>query len=159
VIPPGADVSLAEYNLQYDTARALTVQLRRDARFVVIELQAKEGGADTLALAEFADAALLTVEAQRTSRDDAGAAIRRLRQMRTQLLGAAVVPPVRKITVRPPQTRQPRADARPSAGAEPGPDRGALGRGQMSPLPGPATGGNQARKEAGTSRPSGRSPR
>jgi capsular polysaccharide biosynthesis protein/Mrp family chromosome partitioning ATPase len=109
VIPPGADTSLAEYNLQHDTARALTTQLRRDARFVIIEMQAKEGGADTLALAEFADAALLTVEAQRTSRDDAGAAIQRLRQMRTQLLGAAVLPPVRKVTVRPPQPRQPRA--------------------------------------------------
>jgi uncharacterized protein involved in exopolysaccharide biosynthesis/Mrp family chromosome partitioning ATPase len=106
VIPPGADTSLAEYGLQHDTARALTVQLRRDARFVIIEMQTREGGADTLALAEFADAALLTVEAQRTSRDDADTAIRRLRQMRTQLLGAAVLPPVRKVTVRPPQTRQ-----------------------------------------------------
>ena len=57
---------------------------------------AGEGGrADTLALAEFADAALLTVEAQRTSRDDAEGAIWRLRQMRTQLLGVAVLPPVR----------------------------------------------------------------
>jgi uncharacterized protein involved in exopolysaccharide biosynthesis/Mrp family chromosome partitioning ATPase len=110
VIPPGADTSLAEYSLQHDTARALTAQLRRDARFVIIEMQAKEDGADTLALAEFADAALLTVEAQRTSRDDADAAIRRLRQMRTQLLGAAVLPPVRDgVTVRPAQPRQAQA--------------------------------------------------
>ena len=110
VIPPGADTSLAEYSLQYDTAQALTAQLRLDARFVVIEMQAKEGAADTLALAEFADAVLLTVEAQRTSRDDADAAIWRLRQMRAQLIGAAVLPPLgRGVTVRPPQPRQPRA--------------------------------------------------
>ena len=110
VIPPGADTSLAEYHLQHDTARALTAQLRRDARFVVIEVQAKEDGADTLALAEFADAALLTIEAQRTSRDDAETAIRRLRQMRTQLLGAAVLPPVREgVTIRPPRPPQPQA--------------------------------------------------
>jgi len=109
VIPPGADTSLAEYHLQHDTARALTAQLRRDARFVVVEVQAKEDGADTLALAEFADAALLTVEAQRTSRDDAQAAIWRLRQMRTQLLGVAVLPPVREgVTIRPPQPPKPR---------------------------------------------------
>jgi len=112
VIPPGADTSLAEYHLQHDTARALTAQLRRDARFVVVEVQAKEDGADTLALAEFADAAVLTVEAQRTSRGDAQAAIRRLRQMRTQLLGMAVVPPVREgVTIRPPQPPKPRADS------------------------------------------------
>jgi uncharacterized protein involved in exopolysaccharide biosynthesis/Mrp family chromosome partitioning ATPase len=112
VIPPGADTSLAEYHLQHDTARALTAQLRRDARFVVVEVQAKEDGADTLALAEFADAALLTVEAQRTSRGDAEAAIRRLRQMRTQLLGTAVLPPVKEgVKIRPPQPPKERADS------------------------------------------------
>ena len=122
MIPPGADTSLAEYHLQHDTARALTAQLRRDARFVVVEVQAKEDGADTLALAEFADAAVLTVEAQRTSRGDAQAAIRRLRQMRTQLLGMAVVPPVREgVTIRPPQqTSQTRPGPR-SALTRPGP--------------------------------------
>ena len=109
VIPPGADASLAEYSLQHDTAKALTAQLRRDARFVVIEVQSGADGADTLALAEFADAALLTVEAQRTSRTEGEACIRRLRQMRTQLLGAAVLPPVRNgVTIRPPQPDQAR---------------------------------------------------
>jgi len=108
VIPPGADTSLAEYNLQHDTAKALTAQLRRDARFVVIEVQSAEDGPDTLALAEFADAALLTVETQRTRRQDADGVLRQLRQMRTQLLGVAVLPPVRDgVTVRPPRPAQP----------------------------------------------------
>ena len=168
VIPPGADTSLAEYSLQYDTAQALTAQLRLDARFVVIEMQAQEGAADTLALAEFADAVLLTVEAQRTSRDDADAAIWRLRQMRAQLIGAAVLPPLgRGVTVRPPRIVQRRPDARPFAEAEPGPDGSASGRGQISSLSGPAGGrkslsgpaggGRQGRKEAGASRSAGRS--
>jgi capsular polysaccharide biosynthesis protein/Mrp family chromosome partitioning ATPase len=170
VIPPGADTSLAEYSLQHDTAQALTSQLRLDARFVVIEMQAQEGAADTLALAEFADAVLLTVEAQRTSRDDADAAIWRLRQMRAQLLGAAVLPPVgRGVTVRPPRIVQRRPDARPFVEAEPGPDGSASGRGQISSLSdpaggrkslsGPAGSGNQGRKEAGASRSAGRSRR
>ena len=168
VIPPGADTSLAEYSLQYDTAQALTAQLRLDARFVVIEMQAQEGAADTLALAEFADAVLLTVEAQRTSRDDADAAIWRLRQMRAQLIGAAVLPPLgRGVTVRPPRIVQRRPDARPFVEAEPGPDGSASGRGQISSLSGPAGGrkslsgpaggGRQGRKEAGASRSAGRS--
>ena len=108
VIPPGADPSLAEDHLQHDTVQALTAQLRRDARFVVIEAQSGEDGADTRALAEFADAALLVVEAQRTTQIEGQACIRRLRQMRTQLLGTAVLAPVPPgVTVRPPQPAQP----------------------------------------------------
>jgi len=104
VIPPGSDTSLAEYNLQYDTARALTSQLRRDARFVVVEVQAGDEGADTFALAEFADAALVTVEIERTLRDEAGVCIKRLQRMRVPVLGAAVLPAIGdRYTVRPAQ--------------------------------------------------------
>src|SRR5579863_2948523 len=103
VIPPGADTSLAEYHLQYDTAKALTAQLRRDARYVVIEAQAGDDGADTFALSEFADAALLTVEVNRTSREEAGNAITRLHRMRTPIVGAAALPTLGRISVRPPQ--------------------------------------------------------
>jgi len=108
VIPPGADPSLADDHLQHDTAQALTAQLRRDARFVVIEVQSGADRADTLALAEFADAALLVVETQRTTQTEGQACIRRLRQMRTQLLGTAVLAPVPPgVTIRPPRPAQP----------------------------------------------------
>jgi capsular polysaccharide biosynthesis protein/Mrp family chromosome partitioning ATPase len=104
VIPPGSDTSLAEYHLQYDTARALTSQLRRDARFVVIEAQAGDEGADTFALAEFADGALLTVEVERARRDEAGVCIKRLHRMRVPVLGAAVLPAISdRFTIRPAQ--------------------------------------------------------
>ena len=146
VIPPGADTSLAEYSLQHDTARALTTQLRRGARFVVIEVQASADGADTLALAEFADAAVLTIEVQRTTKNQVEGCIKRLRQMRTPLLGAAVLPPVRPgVTVMPPQQDQARAGDRRAAGEVPGRGGAALGRGQMSSPSGTASGSSQDR--------------
>jgi len=87
---------------------------------------------------------VLTVEAQRTSRGDAQAAIRRLRQMRTQLLGMAVVPPVREgVTIRPPQPRQPREGAPPRGEVDSRPGAGALGRSQMSSLSGKPPGANR----------------
>lgn len=136
VIPPGSDGALAEYTLQHDTARALTTQLRRGARFVIIEVEATDEGADTLALAEFADAAVLTVEAQRTTKTEGEACIGRLRQMRTPLLGAAVLPPLRPgVSVLPPQQGQSRtgmrAGDRRAADEVPGRGGAALGRGQM----------------------------
>jgi capsular polysaccharide biosynthesis protein len=92
VIPPGSDASLADYQLQYDTARALTSQLRRDARYVVIEAQAGDDGADTFALAEFADTAVLTIEVEHVRREQAATCVTRLQRMRVPLLGAAVLP-------------------------------------------------------------------
>lgn len=137
VIPPGSDSSLAEYTLQHDTARALTTQLRRGARFVVIEVQATADGADTLALAEFADAAVLTVEMQRTKKNQGEACIRRLRQLRAPLVGAAVLPPMRPgTTIVPPQQDHSRTGLRSGdrhAGDElSGRGGPALGRGPVS---------------------------
>jgi Mrp family chromosome partitioning ATPase len=109
VITPGADPSLAVYHFQHDTARALTSQLRKDARFVVIEVQATDEGADTFALSEFADAALIAVEKSRTTKPAALACIRRLRQLRTPILGAVVYPAMgTRVKVRPPRQPQPR---------------------------------------------------
>jgi capsular polysaccharide biosynthesis protein len=121
VIPPGADLSLVEYHLQHDTAKALTTQLRHDARYVIIEAQATQDGADTFALADFADTALLTIEADKTRRAQVSDATRRLHRMRIPLLGAALLPPVSpKISIRPPQPSQTRPAPR-SALTRPGP--------------------------------------
>ena len=119
VITPGADPSLAFYHLQHDTARALTSQLRRDARYVIIEAQSADDGADTFALGEFADAALVTIEVERTTKTEATECVRRLRQLRTPVLGAAILPALgRRIAVRPPRQGQPR----PGSGADVGRD-------------------------------------
>jgi capsular polysaccharide biosynthesis protein/Mrp family chromosome partitioning ATPase len=128
VITPGADPSLAFYHLQHDTGRALTSQLRRDARYVVIEAQAADDGADTFALGEFADAAVVTIEVARTTKDEASDCVRRLRQLRTPVLGAAVLPALgRRIAVRPPRQGPPRPAAGPP---EPGRDGATAGRGR-----------------------------
>jgi hypothetical protein len=118
--------------LRHDTSRELISRLRRDVRYVVIEVQATEEGADTFALAEFADAALVTVETGRTTRDGVADCVRRLRQLRTPILGTALfgLMPGR-ISVRPPRERHSRMGS------------GALeGRmGQDGPPTGPARGG------------------
>ena len=109
VITPGADPSLAFYHLQHDTARALTSQLRRDARYVIIEAQSADDGADTFALGEFADAALVTIEVARSTKSEATECVRRLRQLRTPVLGAAILPALgKRIAVRPPRQGPPR---------------------------------------------------
>jgi capsular polysaccharide biosynthesis protein len=150
VIPPGADTVLADCGLQHDTAKALTTELRRGARFVIIEVQSSEDGADTLALAEFADGALLVVEAQRTTRPEGEACLRRLRQLRAQPLGVIVLPPVRpSVTIRPPQQTQPRAGALPDEGrrvGESGRDGGATLQRQMPSLSGTASNARQGGK-------------
>jgi capsular polysaccharide biosynthesis protein len=138
VIPPGADTSLAEYHLQHDTAKALTTQLRRDARYIVIEAQATEDGADTFALAEFADAALLTVELNTTDRNEARVCIKRLQRMRTPIMGAVVIPPISaRTSVRPAQQGQ-QGQPRLGSGQGDGHEGAVAGRahGEMSALSG-----------------------
>jgi capsular polysaccharide biosynthesis protein len=126
VITPGADPSLAFYHLQHDTGRALTSQLRRDARYVIIEAQAADDGADTFALGEFADAALLTIEAERSTKTEAIECARRLRQLRTPVLGVVILPALgKRIAVRPPRQGQPR----PGPGPEISRDSAPAGRG------------------------------
>jgi capsular polysaccharide biosynthesis protein len=135
VITPGADPSLAFYHLQHDTARALTSQLRRDARYVIIEAQSADDGADTFALGEFADAALVTIEVARTTKTEAVDCVRRLRQLRTPVLGAAILPALgRRIAVRPPRQGPPR----PGSGPDGNRDGAPAGRapGEFSPISG-----------------------
>ena len=125
VITPGADTTLAVYNLQHDRTQALTSQLRRDARYVIIDVQATDEGADTFALAEFADAALVTVEIPRTRRPGGAECIKRLRQLRTPVLGLAVLSAISSHTsVRPPRAGAPRLGS-----DEPAPNAAPSGRG------------------------------
>ena len=108
VITPGEDTSQALYSLQHETARRMLTQLRGDASYVIIEAQASGDGAEGFGLAQFADAALITVEVPRTTRMEAADCVRRLRQLRTPLLGAAVSPPLGgRLSVRPVRQSQP----------------------------------------------------
>jgi capsular polysaccharide biosynthesis protein len=138
VITPGSDASGQGYYVQYDTAKALIGQLRRDVRYVIIEATGAEDGADTFAFAEFSDAALVVVEVARTHRDEAAECARRLERMRTPVIGVAALPAIgRRVAVRPPR------QAGPGARDFQGEVRG--GTGDMPVLSAPPNGGTERR--------------
>lgn len=124
VITPGAETSPAYY-IQHDRAKGLIAQLRKEVRCVIIEVPAVEDGTDTFAFAEFADAALVAVEATRTHRDEVIDCVRRLERLRTPVIGMVLRPAIgMRVKVRPPRQGQPqlrhREDEVGSNGAGPG---------------------------------------
>jgi succinoglycan biosynthesis transport protein ExoP len=118
VITPGAEAAATSHFMQHDRAYALVSQLRHEARYIIIEAQPAGDGADTFGFAEFADAALVTVEASHTSSTEAAACVQLLRQLRTTVIGVAVLARIGR-GVRPPQQGQP------------GPAQGASRRGEL----------------------------
>jgi capsular polysaccharide biosynthesis protein len=80
--------------LQFEQARQLAWQLRDRARYVVIEAPVATA-ADTFALAEFCDAALVTVEMSRAKRRQLEDRIRLLDRLRIRIVGIAAVPRLR----------------------------------------------------------------
>ena len=87
------DSGLSE--LHYEHARQLALRLRSSARYVIVEAPASATGADTFALAEFCDAALMTVEMSRTKRPELENRIRLLDRLGIRILGMAAVPRLR----------------------------------------------------------------
>src|SRR5262249_57438000 len=75
----------------------------------VVDVQATDEGAAAVALAESADAALRAVEVNRARLTDATESVRRLRRLRTPVLGAIVFPtprgPFRPKSARPAEGR------------------------------------------------------
>lgn len=92
VITAGADAPTLANQLDYETSKRLVAELRGEARYVVIEVQAAGEGTDTFGLAEFADAAVVVAESDRTSKVDLTDCVGRLDRMRTPVIGAAVLP-------------------------------------------------------------------
>jgi uncharacterized protein involved in exopolysaccharide biosynthesis/Mrp family chromosome partitioning ATPase len=92
VIPPGADAASALLYPRYDACQRLISELRREARYVIIEAQSAGEDADGFVLAEFADAALLAVEVGRTQRPDVLDCLARLDRLHTPVLGAVALP-------------------------------------------------------------------
>ena len=87
-------VVLAEelYDLQHAQARVLAEQLRISADYTVVEAPAGSAGPDTLALAEYCGAALLTVEISVTRRPDIEDAVNRMTRLGTPVLGLVALP-------------------------------------------------------------------
>jgi len=92
VITPGFDTSGVLLHLQYETSRRLLSELTRDARYVIVEVQSLGEDSDAFALAEFADAAIMSIETSLTTRPGAADCLQRLDRLRTSVLGAVVLP-------------------------------------------------------------------
>ena len=90
-------VVLAEelYDLQHAQARVLAEQLRISADYTVVEAPAGSAGPDTLALAEYCGAALLTVEISVTRQPDIEEAVNRITRLGTPVLGLVALPRLR----------------------------------------------------------------
>jgi capsular polysaccharide biosynthesis protein len=87
------DSSLSEF--RYEHARQLALRLRDSARYVIIEAPWSATGADSFALAEFCDAALVTVEISQTKRPELEDRIKLLDRLGIRVLGIAAVPRLR----------------------------------------------------------------
>jgi Mrp family chromosome partitioning ATPase len=92
VITPGGTASAAGL-LQSEGARGALQQLRRQARYIVVEAPSTAAGADAQSLAREADAAILVVEAGRSSHAQLADASEQLRMVGTRLLGAVLLSP------------------------------------------------------------------
>ena len=93
VITPGIDASRAVLAMQQAKLKRLFSDVMDDARYVVIEVQSLGENSDAFGLAQFAEAAVVAVEVERSSRDDIVDCVRRLSRLRTPLLGTVVLRP------------------------------------------------------------------
>ena len=89
VITPGVEAGPIE-DVQYDAAKRTMTTLKKDARYIVVDAGSAAVGVS--GLAEFADAAIIVAEVGRTRRREIADCVRRLDRIRTEVLGAAVLP-------------------------------------------------------------------
>lgn len=128
VIAPGVDTGAVD-DLQYDVCRRMVVELHRGARYIIIDAGVTTDGGAGLSLAEFADAAIIVVQAGTTQREEIADCVRRLGRIRTEVLGAAVLPAPSRAAARAYRSSaaapQPRPDSRkhPQPSPQPGPGR------------------------------------
>ncbi len=93
VITPGIDASRAVLVMQQAKLKRLISDVLDDARYVVIEVQSMGENSDAFGLAQFADAAIVAIEIQRSRSDDIVDCVRRLSRLGTPVLGAALLRP------------------------------------------------------------------
>jgi uncharacterized protein involved in exopolysaccharide biosynthesis len=83
-------------DLPHEQARQLAEQLRASADYVIVEAPRPGPGADSFAVAEFSDAALVAVEIFRSRHPDLQESIQRLSRLGIKVIGAAAVPRLRR---------------------------------------------------------------
>lgn len=152
VITPGAASGHVPAHLRHDVVQRLDGRLRSEALFTILETSATGLGAQSLALAGIADAALVVAEVRAGRRGQLANCLHRLARLRTPVLGAVLVaavprsaaarlpagdpakpsPPVRSgVPVagnRDPSRAERPARASADAAAEPGPARSTVRR-------------------------------
>jgi polysaccharide biosynthesis transport protein len=110
VVTPGLDPVGAGSGIQFARLVQVVTDLLADARYVVIEVQSVGENAETFAMAEVASAAVVTVEIG-SRPADVEACVRRLRRLRTSVLGAVVLPKALSAAGRRARRRSARSDA------------------------------------------------
>jgi capsular polysaccharide biosynthesis protein len=93
IITPGIDASRAVLAMQQAKLRRLFSDVLDDAKYVVVEVQSQGENSDAFGLAQFAEAAVVTAEVQRSTRDDIADCSTRLTRLRTPVLGTVVLRP------------------------------------------------------------------
>ncbi len=89
--PGGAGLATAPSNT-YTARRRLISELRAQARYVIVESPLSSEASPAFSLAEFADAAIVVVEASNTRRRDLDSWLRHLERIRIPVLGSVMVP-------------------------------------------------------------------
>jgi Mrp family chromosome partitioning ATPase/capsular polysaccharide biosynthesis protein len=97
VITPGLDAAGAVYDMQHDKVQRLMRELRREVRYVVIDLPPANADADTFSLAEFSDGAVIVLQTGIDRPADLNDLVERLSRMRTQLLAGVLLPAGTKV--------------------------------------------------------------
>jgi capsular polysaccharide biosynthesis protein len=93
VITPGLDAAGAVYDMQHDKVQRIMRELRREVRYVVIDVPTPSTDADTFSVAEFADAAIVSVAAGTARPADLTDCVHRLERLRTAVLAAVLLSP------------------------------------------------------------------
>jgi len=92
VITPGFDAAGAVYDIQHDKVQRIMRELRKEVRYVIIDVPPPSLDADTFAMAEFADAAVVVAEAGTARPTEVSDCVRRLERLRTAVLAAVLLP-------------------------------------------------------------------
>jgi len=98
IIAPGLDASRALLAMQQAKLKRLISDSLDDARYVVIEVQSLGENSDSLGFAQFAEAAIVAVEVERSRPSDIADCFLRLSRLGTAVLGTAILRPSRLST-------------------------------------------------------------
>ena len=92
LLAPGFEAERAASTMQHAKVQRIISELLDHVRYVVIEVQSVGENSDTFSMAQFAEAAVVVVEAERSRPADIADCVRRLGLLGTRVLGTAVIP-------------------------------------------------------------------